>query len=81
MEIYVSEYFKFFRLYYINVTKQTVAFKYYHRFKIDRLLLEGYSKTIMYQPLGHIKFLKPSGLMALGALGLYKFDMARWNST
>ena len=33
-----------------------------------KYILKGYSKTIMYQPLGHIKFLKPSGLSALGAL-------------
>ena len=32
----------------------------------DRLLLEGNFKTIMYQPLRHMKFLKPSDLTALG---------------
>ena len=55
---------------------QSIKYKCYKYIKIRNNLYEttvsgiwGYSETIMYQPLRHIKFLRP----ALGCPRIYKF--------
>ena len=50
-----------------NPQSKGILTNHNHKFEMDRIktTLEGYSETIMYQPLQpleHIKFKKPSGI-------------------